>query len=97
MKRDEVLGILEKFRDELREAYGVDSIALFGSIVRDEAGPNSDIDLLVEFNRPVGMFLFLELKEYLEKILGHRVDLVTRSGLKRQLRDRILREALDAS
>jgi predicted nucleotidyltransferase len=73
---------------------GVRELALFGSVARDQAGPDSDVDLLVEFDRPVGMFAFLELKEYLEELLGTPVDLVTRSALKPQLHDRILAEAI---
>ena len=56
MKRDEVLKILADHRDELRQQFGVKSLALFGSVARDEATETSDVDLLVEFERPVGLF-----------------------------------------
>jgi len=75
---------------------GVKSLALFGSAARDEAEPGSDLDLLVEFAEPVGLFRFLDLKARLEALLGCAVDLVTPGALKRQLRDRILREAVRA-
>lgn len=97
MGRDETLRILSEHFGEI-EGCGVESIAVFGSVARDEAIPDSDIDLLVEF-RPeaqVGMFRFLELKEYLEGILGCEVDLVTPEGLKPQLRQGILSEAINA-
>jgi predicted nucleotidyltransferase len=55
MKRQEVLGILHKHESELRKNFGVQSLSLFGSVARDEARPDSDVDLLVEFNRPVGL------------------------------------------
>lgn len=97
MGRDETLQTLSEHFSEI-EGFGVESIAVFGSVARNEATPDSDIDLLVEF-RPgaqVGMFRFLDLKEYLEGILGCEVDLVTPEGLKPQLREGILSEAVSA-
>ncbi len=96
MTRQEAIEILTSHRVQIR-ALGVSRLSLFGSVVRDQAGPGSDIDLLVEFAEPVGYFEFLDLKAYLEEILGREVDLVPRNALKRQLRDRILAEAVDAA
>ena len=96
MTRAEVLAHLQEHKAEL-QMLDVASLAVFGSVARDEAGPESDVDLLVEFARPVGMFRFLAVKEYLETILGRSVDLATRDALKRQFRDAILSEAIDAS
>ena len=96
MTRAEVLARLQAHNAELRR-MDVASLAVFGSVARDEAGPDSDVDLLVEFARPVGMFRFLAVKEYLETILGRPVDLATRDALKRQFRDAILSEAIYAS
>jgi predicted nucleotidyltransferase len=93
MLRDEALAILASQSEALAQ-FGVTSLALFGSVARDEARPESDVDILVEFNRPVGLFAFVGLKEYLEQLLGRPVDLVTRAALKPQLRDRILQEAV---
>lgn len=76
---------------------GVRSLALFGSVARGEATPTSDIDLLVDFARPVGLFGFLLVKQRLERLLGCEVDLVTRDALKPQLRDAILKEAVPAA
>ena len=61
MKRDEALNLLHTHQTELREKYGVQSLSLFGSVARDQARPDSDVDLLVEFNRPVGVFGLLAL------------------------------------
>jgi predicted nucleotidyltransferase len=96
MERHQALAILEKHRDELRQ-FGVKSLALFGSMVRGEGGPESDIDILVEFSRPVGLFAFLRLQYRLAELLGRQVDLVTPQALKPQLRDRILQEASHAA
>ena len=95
MTQHKALDILNSHRQELKE-FGVKSIALFGSAVRGEARPESDIDVLVEFENPVGIFTFLRLQHRLEELLGRRVDLVTPAALKRQLRDQILKEAVYA-
>ena len=73
------------------------SLSIFGSVARDEAGPDSDIDLLVEFDRPVGLFAFVRTQQYLEQILGSRVDLVTPDALRREFRETVLREAVRAA
>ena len=94
MKRAEVLRILHENRGELAEKYGVKSLALFGSIARDEARPGSDADLLVEFDRPVGLFAFIGLQQFLETLLGCKVDLGTPRSLKPRLKDSVLQEAI---
>jgi uncharacterized protein len=96
LQREEVMAILSHHRDELR-GLGVKSLALFGSTARNEAGPDSDVDLLAEFERPFGLFQFVEVKEYLESILGCPVDLATADSLHPALRDRILGEAVRAA
>jgi predicted nucleotidyltransferase len=93
MTRDEVVRILTEHRSELSH-LGVKSLALFGSAVRGESGEGSDVDLLVEFSRPVGLFEFIDVKEFLEGILGRPVDLATPDSIHPRLRERVLREAL---
>jgi len=95
MNADTISERLEEHQTDL-EQLGVASLALFGSAARGEAGPGSDVDLLIEFSQPVGLFRFLEVKEFLEHVLGRRVDLVTKAALKPQLREAILAEAIDA-
>jgi predicted nucleotidyltransferase len=89
------LEILREHQAELREA-GVKSLKLFGSVVRGEARPESDIDILVEFIRPVGLLAFVRLKQRLAELLDRPVDLVTPEALKPMLRDGILLEAQNA-
>ena len=96
MRRDQALKALSGQRRELA-AFKVASISIFGSVARDEAGERSDVDLLVEFSEPVGLFHFVRLKRFLEEVLAARVDLVTPGALKAQLRDQILREAIRAA
>jgi uncharacterized protein len=95
MQRDEVIRKLNLKRTELRERYSVQSLALFGSVARDEATPASDVDLLVEFNRPVGLFGLFALQDYLERLLGCPVDLGTRDSLKPRIRARVLQEMVN--
>jgi hypothetical protein len=95
VSRDEILRLLSHHRGDI-ERFGVKSLALFGSSARGEAGERSDVDLLVEFAEPVGLFKFLDLKEYLENLLRCEVDLATPDALKRQLRATILAEAVHA-
>ena len=96
MERDEIPGILGEHRRELDE-FGVKSLALFGSFGRDEALADSDVDILVEFAVPVGLFEFVRLKAYLEKLLRLPVDLVTPDGIRDGTREQILREAVYAT
>lgn len=91
MRRDEALAILAAHQEKLKE-YGVKSLALFGSVARDEARPDSDVDLLVEFSQPIDLFEFVRLQQYLEAMLGRPVDLGTPDSLKPQLRDRVFKE-----
>lgn len=95
MGRQQVLATLRAQRPLLHERFGVARLALFGSVARNEARPDSDVDLLVEFDRPVGMFGFLELQHHLETLLGCGVDLGTPRSLKRFMRDRVLSEAVE--
>lgn len=93
MKRDEVLAILAQHQESLK-CFGVKSLAIFGSVARDEARPDSDVDILVEFEGLVTFDRYMELKFYLEDQLGTRVDLVSRRTLKPQIRPSIEQEAI---
>jgi hypothetical protein len=93
MRRDEVLVILQAHREDLRR-LGVKSLSLFGSMARDEARPDSDIDLLVEFADRATFDAFMDLKFYLEDLLGRRIDLVTSKALKPRIRPSVEREAI---
>lgn len=99
MRRAEVLQTIASHEAELR-ALGVRSLSLFGSVARDErdeARPGSDVDLLVEFDRPVGYFHVFDVQDRLEALLGCKVDLVTRGGLRPEIRDGVLAEAVRAA
>jgi len=97
MQRDDVLKILADYRDELRQQFGVKSLALFGSVARNETTETSDVDLLVAFARPVGLFGLCALKDYLEQLLGCTVDVGTLDSLKPRIRARVLAESIHVS
>ena len=67
---------------------------MFGSVARDEASSTSDVDLLVEFSRPVGYFGLFALQDYLEELLGCPVDLGTPNSLKQYIKERIMGELI---
>jgi predicted nucleotidyltransferase len=93
MKRDEVLKLLIEHRKDLTR-LGVKSLALFGSVARDESKPTSDVDLLVEFEGKATFDGYMGLKFFLEELLGCRVDLVTRKALKPRVRPYVEKEAV---
>src|SRR5215207_5427157 len=94
MKQDIVLQILKQKNTELTNQFGVKSLLLFGSVARNEASITSDVDLLVEFNRPVGYFGLFALQDYLEKLLGCPIDLGTPDSLKPYLKERVIGELI---
>ena len=79
---------------EVAARHGAMNVRLFGSLARREERADSDVDLLVEFKHPVGLFEFIELQQRLETILGCKVDLGTLRSLKPRLKEQVLREAI---
>ena len=92
MRRSEILQRLEAHRDELVE-MGVKGLAIFGSVARDEARPESDVDVLVEFRGPATFNGYMDLKFFLEDLLGRPIDLVTKRSIRLGLKERIESEA----
>lgn len=78
----------------LRSKFSIKEIGIFGSFVRRENASDSDLDVLVEFSKPVGLFDFLELEEELANLLGLKVDLVSKKGLKPHIGQHILQEVI---
>lgn len=79
--RQQILSTLRKIKPELERKYSVKNLALFGSYSRNEAVPESDIDVMVEFYKPIGI-CFIDLADELEEILQHKVDLVSKKAIK---------------
>ncbi len=95
MTRQQIIDRILEHREEL-EAQGIKSLALFGSVARGDAGESSDVDVVVELNRPMGLFGLSNLKHRLEQILAvKKVDLITSDGIHPALKDLILEEAVN--
>jgi len=86
--------IVARHKPILREKFNVKEIAIFGSYVRKENNKTSDVDILVDFSKAISFFRFLELEQYLKKIVGKKVDLVSRGALKPIIGKYILKEAV---
>jgi len=93
--RSEIERALREALPLLTARYHVRNIGLFGSYVRGEQHETSDVDILVEFSAPIGWEV-VDVKDYLERLLGLKVDLVTVPALKPQYRERVLREVVYA-
>lgn len=92
---DEIKKTLNEHKLYFEEKYNVKSIGIFGSYLRGEQSGQSDIDILIEFHKPVDLFEFIKLENYLSEILGVKVDLVMKDTLKPRIKDRILKEAVN--
>ncbi len=98
MNKQQIIDTIQANR-VLLEEFSVKSISVFGSVVRDEAHPGSDVDILVEFepNARIGFFTFARLQRRLSDILGKPVDLVTPDALHKAMKSQILEEAVHAA
>jgi predicted nucleotidyltransferase len=94
MNKSETLRLLEAHKSHLTRAFGVTTLALFGSAARDTAGPDSDVDILIAFDGPATSKRYFGVQFYLEDLLGRRVDLVTERGLRPELRPYIEQESI---
>ncbi|MBU1092781.1 nucleotidyltransferase family protein [Patescibacteria group bacterium] len=86
--------IINQNLNSLKNDYGVKKIGIFGSFVNGKPRKDSDIDVLVEFSQPVDFFDFLDLEDYLSKILKRKVDLATKNALKPIIKKRILKQVI---
>lgn len=93
MNRDDVLNVLRAHKATLVRRFGVSELALFGSIVRDQASLDSDVDILVSFHGNADWRRYFGVQFYLEDLLGRPVDLVTDKALRPELRPSVEREA----
>ncbi len=92
---DRVISILRTLKPYLYERWGVTRLAVFGSVARGSANLSSDVDLVVEFDRPIGL-RFVELCDYLEECLGRRVDVLTLTGVQHIRNSDVSRSILES-
>jgi predicted nucleotidyltransferase len=90
---DFIREILTRLKPEMQRRYAVSTIGIFGSVVRDDFSSDSDVDLIVDFSKPVGME-FIELADFIDAKLGRSVDLVSRRGIKSKYLDQIEKEII---
>jgi predicted nucleotidyltransferase len=90
----EIKSVLHAHADELRGRYGITSLAVFGSVARGEAADGSDVDILAEVERPIGLIALVGAENYLTELVGMKVDLVLKRSVRSELRERIIGEAV---
>jgi hypothetical protein len=91
---DEIKSMLKENRSVLAEEYGIAVVGIFGSYVRDEQTPGSDLDLLAEILRPISLLELVGAELYLSDVLGVKVDLIPRRNLREELREAVFKEAV---
>jgi predicted nucleotidyltransferase len=94
-ERDEVLSVLKRDVMIMKDRFGVRRIGLFGSVARDEAGVQSDIDILIELDsESVSYQKYLDLEEYLQSLFSRKVEIVTSDGISKNILPNISREVV---
>ena len=91
---EEIKSILQNSKDFIEEKYFVENFLLFGSYAKNSQTAESDIDLLVNFKRPIDMFDFIDLQDYLSGLFNKKIDLGTKNSLKSFIKDKVLKEAI---
>ena len=94
MKLEEAKKIINQNLPFIKEKYGVSEVGIFGSFATGEQKDGSDVDILVEFDKPITLFGYVDLKFFLEDSLKTKIDLVQKSGLKPIIKDTILKETI---
>ena len=92
---EEIKSIIKQHKPELERDYKVKSLAIFGSYARGEQNEESDVDILVEFDKVIDLFKFIELENILSDIVRHKVDLIMKDALKPRIKEGILKEAVN--
>lgn len=94
MSREQIKKQINSQIPHLKTKYHIKKLGIFGSVARGEQNRQSDVDILVEFSAPIGLFDFMDVEQYLAEVLGKKVDLVTKRALKPIIKDEILKETI---
>jgi uncharacterized protein len=95
LHRDSIVAILRE--QMVRSRFGIQSLSLFGSVARNEATQESDLDFIVNFDGAITFDRYMDLKIFLEDLFGKKIDLAIEDTLKPQIRQKILEEAIDVT
>lgn len=95
MSKEEILREINQQMPYLREKYHVKKLGLFGSFAQGNQSEKSDVDILVEFESPVGFFDFIRMENFLSGILKKKVDLISQKALKASIKNEVLREIIN--
>ena len=94
MSKEDIVRAVSQSMPLLKAQYHIKQLGIFGSVVRDEQVEGSDVDILVEFDSPIGFFDFIRLENQLSLTLQKKVDLVSKKALKSSVREEILKETI---
>lgn len=94
MNKNEIKNILSSQLSFLKEKYHVKKLGIFGSVVRDEIEEDSDVDIMVEFESPIGFFEFIRLENFLSEKIQQKVDLISTKAIKPIIKNDILKETI---
>lgn len=94
MKQEQVIKLLQQKKQILSKEYGIKTLGLFGSYSKNKQNKNSDIDILIEFNKSISLLKYLKLSSILSKDTGKKIDLVMKSALKKNIGEKILKEVI---
>jgi len=89
---EEIKKIIQQHKEDLKKEYGVKEIGIFGSYVKGKQKDISDLDILIELEKPIGFVKFIRLENRISDILDIKVDLVTKKALKPYIGQQILQE-----
>jgi predicted nucleotidyltransferase len=89
---EEINEVIQRHKDEFREQFGLKKIGIFGSYTRGEQKEDSDVDILIELEKPISFVKFIKFENILSNLLGLRIELVTKKALKPHIGKRILEE-----
>lgn len=95
MNRQNIIKLLSSSLAYMRKNFSVSGLSIFGSVARDQALSESDIDILVDFSEPATFDNYMDLKFYLQELLNMNVDLVTQKALRPQIREEIEKELIN--
>lgn len=94
LSKNELIDVFKLHKTDLFNHYPIIKLGLFGSWMRNTQNKDSDVDALIELSEPITMFQFIDIQEYLEKLIGYKVDLVTINALRPEIKKRIISEVV---